>query len=119
MPVLIALKLFGGKLLNGLASLNIWQILCIVLGLFCLMQTVRLHSEQRHSHKLEAQIVKMADQLRSISTTRNEQKQTSERNVDQVVKGDPKTRVVVKTIHDAPNPSDCRTPGLETLRNVL
>ena len=119
MAALLALKLFGGKLLDGLSRLSIWQILCIVLGLFCLMQTVRLHSEQRHSHKLEAQIVKLSDQLRSISTTRNEQKQTSERNVDQVVKGDPKTRVVVKTIHDAPNPSDCRTPGLDTLRNVL
>jgi hypothetical protein len=119
----LALKLLAGNALSAvwafLGKLSFWQALCIALAIFGLVQTVRVHSEQRHSHKLEAQIGKLSDQLQSISSKRDEQGRTSEKTVTQVIRGQDRVRTVVKTIHDAPNPPDCRTPGIQTLREVL
>ena len=112
MPALIALKLFGSRALSFLGRLNVWQLLCIGLALFATLQHFQLAGERRHSAKLEAQLAK-------INEAGKAQKRTSERTVEQVVKGDPQTKVIVKTIREAPNPEGCRTPGLETLRDVL
>lgn len=78
-------------------------ILCLVLG-------IALKIERAHSAKQAEQIVKLTDQLKAISTKRNEQKsETTER-----------VRTVVRTVHDAdgrakaieaePLPGNCATP---------
>jgi hypothetical protein len=41
-----------------LGSLNIWQLACLGLALFAGIQTLRLGAEQRHAHKVEAQLSK-------------------------------------------------------------
>lgn len=90
----------------------------ILIGTLLVLSTL-FAMERRHSAKLTERNAALTAKLDSISKAVDEQRRISERNVDQVVKGDPKTRVVVKTIREAPNPANCATPGLETLRNVL
>lgn len=63
--MILALKLFAGRFLSFLGKLNIWQLLCIVLAVFAAFQTLRVKAEQRHSAKLERQIVKLADEARA------------------------------------------------------
>lgn len=47
-----------GAVLGFLGKLNVYQLGCIALALFATVQTLRLHAEQRHSHKVEAQLAK-------------------------------------------------------------
>jgi hypothetical protein len=93
-----------------LTSLSFWQLACIGLALFAGVQTLRLGAEQRHAHKVEAQLSKAVEKLNAISSKRDQQKrETSER-----------IKVVTRTIHDAegrakvveqaPLPGDCKTP---------
>jgi hypothetical protein len=121
---LLALKLFAGNALSAvwrfLSHLKFWQAVC--LGLLCVIvaQHFTLAGERRHAAKVEAQLAKSQAELQRITTARNEQKQTSERTVTQVLQGQDRVRTVVRTIHDAPNPPDCRTPELpEAARRVL
>jgi hypothetical protein len=101
MPTLLALRALPWRLI-GYASLGL-----VIVSLF-----VALKLERAHSAKLSAQ-------LHAITSAQKQQKRTTERTVREVVEGQERVKTIVKTIHDAPNPEGCRTPGLETLRNVL
>src|SRR5690349_21841112 len=92
------LKSGAGSLFAFLRSLNGWQLLCIALALFGIVQTIRVKAEERHSAKVETQLtaaIKARDdykgQLDAISTKRNEQQQTTSRNIV----------TVTRTIRDA------------------
>lgn len=89
------------------------------LAALALLLGIALHLERRHSRKLQAQVVKLEQTLRDISTRKNEQKDRSERNVDKVVKGDPVIRETVRVIREAPIPEGCKTPALPELRNAV
>ena len=54
--VLAWLKSIGSSVLGFLAKLNAWQILCVGLGLFALVQHFSLAGERRHSAKLQKQL---------------------------------------------------------------
>lgn len=119
----VALRLFAGNALGALwkwlSGLNLCQLVCLGLAVFCIAQHFMLVGERRHSAKVEQQLAKANEQLQRISTKRNEQHDVTEHNVEKVVRGDPLVKTVVKTIHDAPNPEGCRTPALDQLRDVL
>jgi hypothetical protein len=94
-----------------LGSLNIWQLACIGLALFAGVQTLRLGAEQRHAHKVEAQLSKAVEKLNAISSKRDEQGKITAQRI----------RVVTRTIHDAegraekvegaPLPGGCKSPS--------
>lgn len=119
----LALKLFAGNALSAvwrfLRHASLWQLIALGLAVFALVQHFQLAGERRHSAKVEAQLAKVTAQLQRISTARNDQRVVTQRTVAQVTQGQERVRTVVKAIHDAPNPPDCRTPALDQLRNVL
>lgn len=55
----LAVSAFLKSALTKLGQLNIWQLLCIAALLFAGLQTIRLHSEQRHNAKLTQQLTKV------------------------------------------------------------
>lgn len=85
-------------------------------GLVAVLMLVILTQNRNH---WKAKATELQHQLDAISTKRNEQKQTTDRNVEKVVQESVQVRTVVKHIHDAPKPEDCGTPDLSTLRNAL
>ena len=101
-----------GKLWAWLCHRSFWQLACMGLAAFALVQHFQLAGERRHSAKLQAQLTKIED-------AGKQQKRTTERTVREVVEGQERVKTIVKTIHDAPNPEGCATPGLDLLRNVL
>jgi hypothetical protein len=119
LPLLGYAKSGLGSALAFLKGLNPWQIACLGLALFALVQHFEIVSARHTAAKWQKQYEAVKAQLDSVSSKRNEQKQTSEKTVTQVVQGQERVKTVVKTIHDAPNPPDCKTPGLDNLRNVL
>jgi hypothetical protein len=109
MPTLAILAI-AKRIGAWLTSLSFWQIVSLGLALFAGVQTLRLGAEQRHAHKVEAQLSKAVEKLNAISSKRDEQKrETGER-----------IKVVTRTIHDAegraekvekaPLPGQCRSP---------
>jgi hypothetical protein len=129
--MLLALKLFAGNALGAVwrwikaffEALN-WQgWIGLIAASVCALLWIVAASDARHWKKQSGQFERLyrADHatLQSISTKRNVQHDVTERTVEKVVKGDPVVQKIVQVIHDAPNPPDCKTPGIETLRNVL
>jgi hypothetical protein len=110
MPALLALKLFAGNALRFLGSLNVWQLLCIVLLAFAGLQTLRLHSEQRHARKLEAQVSKLSGELQRISTTRNNQRVVTEKNVTHAREIVKQADERARKVESAPLKPNCQTP---------
>lgn len=80
---------------------------------------IALKVEQRHAAKLQAQVVTLTAKLESISTAKNEQRQTTERTIKGAIEGQARAKVITRIIHDAPLPADCGTPALDTAREVL
>ena len=59
-------------------------------------------------------------ELERISTTKNEQRETTKQNVEKADKGDRKAREIADKIREAPIvPGKCETPGLDLLRNEI
>ena len=54
----LAVRLLLSGALKRLASLNVWQLLCIALALFGAVQTIRVKAEQRRAHKVEQRLSK-------------------------------------------------------------
>ena len=123
MPSLTAAKLFAGNALGAvwrfLKHASFWQIVTLALACLVVVQHFTIAGERRHSAKVEAQLKAANDQLQAISTKRNVQHDVTERTVEKVVRGDPVVRTVVRTITQAPNPPDCKTPGLPAARGAL
>lgn len=80
------------------------------LAILCLCLGIALKLEQRHSAKLQIQILGLTAQLHSISTAKNDQKVVTKERI----------KVVEKRVHDAdgkatviekaPLPGECKTP---------
>jgi hypothetical protein len=110
----LALKLFfGGALKSVVAWLShrsFWQIVCMALALLLIVQTIRVHAEQRHSRKVEGQLSKTTAELQRISSKRNEQQIVTREKIKIVTQhihdADGKARV----IEQAPLPGNCKTP---------
>jgi hypothetical protein len=94
---------------------GIMGLLLIALGI----SIIALNVEKRHSGKLQAQIVTLSAKLESISTAKDEQRQTTERTIKGAQDGLAHAKVITRIIHDAPLPADCGTPALETAKGVL
>ena len=94
----------------GYVSLGLLITAALFFGLY--------RMEARHADKLRERNVALQSELTRISTEKDEQRETSEGNVRKV-EDDSKVRTIVKIIREAPNPEQCGTPGLETLRDAL
>lgn len=123
MPFLTALNLFAGNALSAvwtfLKHASFWQLVSIGLAGLCVL----LWFQRNDARSDAARYMKQRDyyhgELTRITAAKSAQKQTTDKNVAKVIEGQERVRTVVKTIHDAPNPPDCKTPALDQLRNVL
>jgi hypothetical protein len=59
------------------------------------------------------------EKLRSIATTKNEQREATKGNIDQAEKDEREVKVIVERIRAAPIPENCQTPGIDILRNEI
>lgn len=91
-------------------------ILKIIAGVCAVLMVVVLIQDR---NRWKAKATSLQTTLNEISTKRNEQRRVSEKNVREVVKGDPQVRETVRVIRAAPLPPNCATPGLDTLRNEV
>jgi hypothetical protein len=57
---LIVMKLVGGRIWTWLSHRSFWQLVCMALAGFALLQHFQLAGERRHSAKVEAQALKCA-----------------------------------------------------------
>jgi hypothetical protein len=93
-----------------LSHRSLWQLVSMALCAALMVQHFALKAEQRHSAKVEQQLIKANAELKRISSARNEQKQETAERI----------KVVTRTIHDAderakavetaPLKSECKTP---------
>lgn len=117
------LKLFAGNALSAvwrfLKGASAWQLVCIALAGLCIILWFQRNDARSDANRWEKQAAGFKAQLDSISTKRNVQHDVTERTVTKVVRGDPVVRKIVQVIHDAPNPPDCKTPGLSAARSAL
>lgn len=66
--------------------------------------------EQRHSAKLQGQVVKLSSELQRISTKRNEQKEVTTQTIEKVVVEYREAEKRAERIEAAPLPGNCATP---------
>lgn len=59
------------------------------------------------------------NELRAISTAKDEQKAETGRRVEQAEKNEREAKPIVDRIRAAPIPPNCATPGLDLLRNEI
>jgi hypothetical protein len=93
-----------------LTSLSFWQLACIGLALFAGVQTLRLGAEQRHAHKVEAQLSKAVEKLNAISSKRDQQKRETGERIATIKKQIRHADDQAKVIEQAPLPGNCKTP---------
>ena len=121
MIVWLAVRAFMGRAVTGalrvLGSLNAWQILCLCCLAIAGLQTLKLHAEQRHSAKVEAQLAGCAkakqglqDTLDSISTAKNEQQVVTREKLKVVTRTIHEKELIAQKIEQAPDEPQCRTP---------
>jgi hypothetical protein len=121
--MLLALNLLAGNALSAvwrfLKGASAWQLVSIGLGALLIVQHFQLADARHDRDAWQKQAAGFKAQLDSISTKRNVQHDVTERTVEKVVNGDTVVQKIVLVIHDAPNPPDCKTPGLETAKVAL
>jgi hypothetical protein len=119
----LAISLFGKRILGAvwgwLSHASFWQLVSIALLILCAILMFQRNDARSDAARWEKQFRAVKAQLDAISSKRNLQHEVTERAVEKVVRGDPVVRTVVKTIHDAPNPPDCKTPALSEARGAL
>jgi hypothetical protein len=120
---LIGAKMFAGNALGAvwrfLKGASAWQLIALALAGLCIILWFQRNDARSDAARWEKQAAGFKAQLDSISTKRNVQHDVTERTVTKVVRGDPVVRKIVQVIHDAPNPPDCKTPGLDVARAAL
>ena len=105
------IKAVFGRLGAWLGSLNIWQLLLIAALLFAGLQTLRLKAEQRHAHKVEAQLLKCSGTQRKLQSESKAQQQQSGKVIEHYITVEkPVIRTEVQKIESAPLPGNCRSP---------
>jgi hypothetical protein len=121
--MLLALKLLAGNALSAvwrfLKGASAWQLIALALAGLCIILWFQRNDARSDAERWQKQAAGFKAQLDSISTKRNVQHDVTERTVERVVKGDPVVRTIVRNIQQAPNPPDCKTPGLETAKVAL
>lgn len=115
MPVLAAFALANLKHDLGLAwqwlcQRSFWQLAFGAVAIFALIQHFTIAGERRHSAKLQSQLTAVTDQLRAISTKRNEQKTETQTRIDHVKVITKAADDHAKVIENAPLPGNCRSP---------
>lgn len=114
MPVLAiwaVIQRIAGSALSFLGKLNIWQIGCIALALFAGVQTLRLHSEQRHSAKVEQQLTKVTGEIKRLAGQSKVQQRQATKTIDHYITvTKPEVHTQVEKIKSAPLPGNCKTP---------
>ncbi len=92
-----------------LRTLKLSHIAMIALVAACLVLKLSLASEQRHSAKLETQLVKALAELKRISTKRDEQKATTRETIAEAETVRREADKVAEQIEAAPLPGSCKT----------
>jgi hypothetical protein len=120
---LIALKLFAGNALSAvwkfLKHASFWQLVSIGLAGLCILLWFQRNDARSDAARWQKQDAAHVAELKRITAAKSAQKQTTDKNVAKVIEGQRVVQKIVQVIHDAPNPPDCGTPGLSTLREVL
>jgi hypothetical protein len=125
---MIAALLAGARLLAGnalgavwrfLKGASAWQLIALALAGLCIILWFQRNDARSDAARWQKQAAGFKAQLDSISTKRNVQHDVTERTVEKVVKGDPVVRTIVRNIQQAPNPPDCKTPGIDAARSAL
>lgn len=86
------------------------KYICGGLLFVSLILGIALKLEQRHSHKLEQRNTELAAQLKAISTAKNEQHETTVKNIVKADDGRKKAETIAKRIEAAPLSGNCATP---------
>ena len=118
MPVFLLSMLGVGKSALGavfawLSRRSLAEIGCIVLLILCLIELNARFMEQRHSRKVEAQLVKCSEaQRKLIEQSKVQQKQVTKVIDHYVTVEKPVIRKEVQRIETAPLKGNCQTPDL-------
>jgi hypothetical protein len=102
---------FLAPALAFLKRLNLSQIALIALAALCLFLKLSLASEQRHSAKLQGQVVKLTAELQRISTAKDEQRVETVKTIAKADAGNKAADKVADRIEAAPLPGNCKTPA--------
>ena len=105
----------------ALTALKRWKLIGLGLLLMALaVQQVRIASRDNKIEALRIDNNELRAELKSISTAKNEQRETTKQNVEKADKGDKQAREIADKIREAPIvPGKCETPGIEILRNEI
>jgi hypothetical protein len=104
-----------------LENLNInWMLVKIIGGVLVAVGVVAAFLIQGHSlsncrkqHTADLQVIgALNEQIRHMTSEDNRQKVVTTKNVEKVVTVPGPTKVITKTIHDAPLPPNCASPAL-------
>lgn len=91
--------------------LNLSQIALVVAIAFALMFRVQLGIERRHSEKQQTRINELVAELKRISTAKNDQAETTGRNIGKAVNHSRQADKVARVIEAAPLLGNCKTPA--------
>jgi predicted Holliday junction resolvase-like endonuclease len=106
-------------ILTFLRGLKLSHYAMIALALACVLLKLSLTIEQRHSAKLETQLVKANAELQRISTKRDEQKAVTRDTIEQAETVTREADKVAERIEAAPLPGSCKTPAIILESNDL
>jgi hypothetical protein len=119
LAILAVLKRAGSAVLGFLGHLKFWQLVSIALLLWSLLLLYQRNDARHDRDSYKAQRDYWKGEVTRITSERDQQKKITQAAIDEMFRQQSETQVIVKRIHDAPNPEGCRTPALETLRSVL
>lgn len=117
--VALLLRSWLGSAWDFLKGASAWQILCLAMGALLIVQHFQLVSARHSAARWEKQASGLQQQLNSISTNKNVQHEVTTRTVARVIQGQKQVQTIVRVIHDAPNPPDCKTPAIDRLRSAV
>jgi len=99
---------------------TLWKYASGGLAVLCLVLFILLRAEQAHSAKVEKRAQYYRSEFQRISTQKDEQRQTTDRNIKAA---EEKVRVVEKVVTKLESRpvtgQACETPDLEEWRNIL
>ena len=105
--------LFGRSVITAvitwLSHRSFWQVVSLILAIILIVQTLRLGSEQRHASKLQAQVVKLSNELTRISSVKNEQKIITRDRIVTVNRGLQAADERARKVEQAPPAPNCKT----------
>jgi len=92
------------------AGLNLKLMGLAITGLVVVSLILALAMERRALRKCQERNGALVQQIESITSARDEQRKTSERTVERVVKGDPVVIRQAERVERSELPGNCRTP---------